>query len=117
VNHLAEELLQLFAERLRQRSGYTDVDIQPALGIVTLTYLDQGVVLNFTELALMEHLDAETRYGPALGGPRITAMEAAARLMSVHLDESLETREPHPSGQWTYHDGGFSPIPPWEAHH
>lgn len=120
VDHRAEEFLHLFAERLRQRqtedSDYAEVGAQPARGIVTLTYLGQAFVLNFTEQALMEHLDAATEYGPDLCGPQVAATDAALRLLRIHLDESLETREPHASGQWTYRDGGFSPIPPWETH-
>jgi hypothetical protein len=48
-------------------------------------------------------------------GPGVGAVESAARLLLVHLDESLETREPHPTGWWTYRGGGFDPVPPWEA--
>ena len=51
-----------------------------------------------------------------LWGPGVSAVESAARLMLVHWDESLATREPHPTGWWTYRSGTFDPEPPWEAH-
>ncbi|MCZ2838126.1 hypothetical protein [Modestobacter sp. VKM Ac-2985] len=51
-----------------------------------------------------------------LWGPGVSAVESAARLMLVHWDESLATREPHPTGWWTHRGGGFDPEPPWEAH-
>ncbi|SDY44765.1 hypothetical protein SAMN05661080_03507 [Modestobacter sp. DSM 44400] len=50
-------------------------------------------------------------------GPGVTGLESAARLLLVHWDESLATREPHPSGWWTYQECGFDPLPPGEAHH
>ena len=49
-------------------------------------------------------------------GPGLEPVEACARLMWVHLDESLATRA-SASGWWSYVGGGFEPVPPWEAHH
>jgi hypothetical protein len=49
-------------------------------------------------------------------GSEISDEEGAARLLTVHLDESLATRQPHESGWWTYTAGFFEPLPPWEAH-
>ena len=48
-------------------------------------------------------------------GQGISAEENAAALMRIHLDESLATRDAHESGWWTYSDGFFHPLPPWEA--
>ncbi len=48
-------------------------------------------------------------------GQGISAEENAAALMRIHLDESLATRDAHESGWWTYLDGFFHPVPPWEA--
>lgn len=49
-------------------------------------------------------------------GPGVSGLESAARLLTVHWDESLATREPHPTGWWTHRGGGFDPEPPWETH-
>ena len=38
-----------------------------------------------------------------------------ARLLTVHWDESVETRTADGSGWWSYVGGGFEPVPPWEA--
>lgn len=50
---------------------------------------------------------------PGFWGPGVDRVESAARFMTVHLDESLATREPHVSGHWTYRTGFFDPRPPW----
>jgi hypothetical protein len=49
-------------------------------------------------------------------GKDVPSVDGAARYAATHLDESLATREPHPSGWWTYRSGFFHPEPPWEAH-
>jgi hypothetical protein len=48
-------------------------------------------------------------------GPGISDEEGAARLLTIHLDESLATRTAHETGWWTYFGGFFEPMPPWEV--
>ena len=45
----------------------------------------------------------------------MSAQEALALLMTVHLDESFATRVRHETGWWSCYDSFFNPLPPWEA--
>lgn len=60
---------------------------------------------------------AEMRRGGHPWEDGTPAPEALARLMTVHLDESLATRTPHETGWWSYDGGFFEPGPPWEVSH
>ena len=62
----------------------------------------QSARLHFSEKALLKLLR------------RAPQAEAAAHRLAIYLDQSLETREPDPSGWWDYTDGRFDPSPPIE---
>ena len=88
----------------------------PGQGVVDLELQDgRRVRLHFTEGELLRLLEAAAGQGEQVWGEPLEDEETAARLLSVHLDESLATRQPHPSGWWEYEDSGFTPSPPWEA--
>jgi predicted DNA-binding transcriptional regulator len=45
----------------------------------------------------------------------MSAREALARLMTVHLYSSFATRVRHETGWCSYDGGCFNPLPPWGA--
>jgi hypothetical protein len=97
----------------RQHAEVTE--LRPEEGSLQVRHDGRIARLHFEESVVLELLrvagrDAEDAWGEALQDE-----EAAARFLSVHLDESLATRKPHESGWWTYRAGGFDPVPPWEA--
>ncbi|SOD93395.1 hypothetical protein [Blastococcus haudaquaticus] len=98
----------------RQHAEVTE--LLPEQGIVEIRHGDEVARLHFDEAVLLEFIAAAAESGEDAWGEPLPAEESAARFLSVHLDESLGTREPHESGWWTYRAGGFDPLPPWEAH-
>jgi hypothetical protein len=107
-------VLRLFAEKVSTEDEVTD--LRPEEGIVGVRHRGSVARLHFDEAELLAFIaeageDAEEVWGSPLSGE-----ESAARFLSIHLDESLATREPHASGWWSYRAGFFHPIPPWEAH-
>jgi hypothetical protein len=88
----------------------------PEHGVVDLELRSgQRVRLHFGEAELLELLDGAGESGTQAWGEPLSDEEAAARFLRVYLDESIGTREAHPSGWWEYEDFGFVPVPPWEA--
>ena len=52
------------------------------------------------------------REGPELAEhlwPGVAGLEAAARILSIHLQESLDARDSRPGAEWTYRAGFFHP--------
>ena len=101
-----DELLCAFARRV----GAVQAD--PASSTVVLAPGGVAQRLHLPRAVLAEALRADDQ---PFGGD-LTPVEACVRLMVVHLDESLATREPHESGWWSYDGAFFEPLPPWEAH-
>jgi hypothetical protein len=91
-------------------------ELRPEEGILAVRHGDTVARLHFDEAVLLEFIDGAGEDGADAWGEPLSDEVAAARFLSVHLDESLATREPHESGWWTYRPGGFDPVPPWEAH-
>jgi hypothetical protein len=91
-------------------------DLRPEEGILAVRHGDRLVRLHFDEVELLEFIDGAGEEGADVWGEPLSDEVAAARFLSIHLDESLATREPHESGWWTYRSGRFEAIPPWEAH-
>ena len=91
-------------------------ELRPEDGVLAVRHGETVARLHFDEATLLGFIDGAGGEGSAAWGERLSYEVAAARFLSVHLDESLATREPHESGWWTYGDGGFDPVPPWEAH-
>jgi hypothetical protein len=92
------------------------VEFLPEQGIVAIRHGDQVARLHFDEAELLGVIDLAGDEGSEAWGTPLSDEVAAARFLSIHLDESLATREPHETGWWTYRAGGFEPVPPWEAH-
>ena len=111
VHHCAAALVARSAELVSAQ--HTVVEVAPERGLVVLDSGGHRHQLHFDEHDLLALLDHEGGAGAVF--PDVPALESAARLVSVHLDESLATRAPHPTGRWSYRSGGFDPIPPWEA--
>lgn len=88
----------------------------PEDGVVELELVNgQPARLHFEGPELLSLLEEAGEDGSAAWGEGLSDEEAAARFLTVHLQESLATREPHPSGWWSYEPGGFTPEPPWDA--
>jgi hypothetical protein len=90
-------------------------ELLPEQGIVEIRHADVLARLHFDEAELLRFIDGAGEQATQAWGVPLSDEEGAARFLSVHLDESLATREPHESGWWTYRAGGFDPLPPWEA--
>jgi hypothetical protein len=109
-------VLRLFAEK-ESTDGHAEVtDLRPEEGVVELRHGDVRARLQFDEAEMLVFLRSAGDSAEEVWGRPLSAEESAARFMTIHLDESLATREPHETGWWTYRGGGFDPIPPWEAH-
>jgi hypothetical protein len=109
-------VLWLLAEK-ESGDGHAEVTgLQPEDGIVELRHGDTPARLHFDEAVMLAFIAEAGEVAEGVWGSPMSDEEAAARFLSIHLDESLATREPHESGWWTYRPGGFDPIPPWEGH-
>ena len=108
-----DDLLRLLASKLAQGS---DVVIALDHAVAALTLERAGVEhrLHLPRPVLAAGLSSMLR-GEHPWEDGIDAGEALARLMTVHLDESLATRTRHETGWWSYDGGGFEPVPPWEV--
>ena len=109
-------VLELLAQK-ESSDGHAEVtELRPENGIVVLRHGDSLARLHFDEAVMLAFIAEAGRDTEEVWGSALPDEEAAARFLSIHLDESLATREPHESGWWTYRPGGFDPIPPWEGH-
>jgi hypothetical protein len=102
-----DELASLFAAKLRMDG----TQVQPAAEgsrKLHVQYRGQHLTLVLPDNALSNMLADGDQLARDLWGPGVTAQEAVARLMTVHLQESLETS---PSGDlegtWIYGSGLF----------
>jgi hypothetical protein len=91
------------------------VELRPEDGVLVVRHGDDVARLHLGEAELLAFIDGAGDEGEAVWGEPLTDEVAAARFLSIHLDESLGTRDPHESGWWRYRPGGFDPVPPWEA--
>jgi len=102
-----DELVSRFAAKLRMDGTL----VQPAAGgsrSLHVQHSGQHLTLVLPDNALSSMLADGDELARDLWGPGVTAKEAVARLMTVHLEESLETS---PSGDlegtWIYGSGLF----------
>lgn len=109
----AEELFCLFAEKISDL--YVVTDCSPDRARMTVEKDGVTSVLHVDERDLVRSLEGADDLGEQVWGEALPAVESVARLMTVHLDESLATRDPHPTRRWSYRRSGFDPLPPWEA--
>ncbi|MGY1604295.1 hypothetical protein [Geodermatophilus sp. SYSU D00815] len=91
-------------------------ELRPEAGVLAVRHGTRVARLHLPEAEALALLATAAEDASAAWGEPLSAEEGAARLLSVWLDESVATREPHPTGWWTYRGAGFDPLPPWEAH-
>jgi hypothetical protein len=104
----ADELVSLFAAKLRME-GMAAQPPAPGSRELLVEYRGQQLTLVLPERALSGMLADGDELARDLWGPSVTAIEAAARLMTVHLQESLETSAGEDlKGTWTYNGGFFT---------
>jgi hypothetical protein len=114
-----EQLLRVFAAKLADAhlSGpYVDVVVSAAHCTVTATHRGTTVILHFLPDECADLLSRLRDDSADLWGSEVPPVEGAARLLTIHLDESLAPYDDDLPQRWTYQLGGFLPIPPWEAH-
>jgi hypothetical protein len=100
----AAELLMLISEKIA--SICVVLECRPAAGEISIEYRGREHVLQFDEKVLLHVLEDDEQLGIDLWCEGLPRGEAVARLASVHLEESLETRDPGPRRRWRY-DGSF----------
>lgn len=101
-----EALVSLFASKLRMEGMLVQPAAQGSRELL-VDYRGQHLTLVLPERALSSMLAEGDRLARDLWGPSVTADEAVARLMTVHLQESLDTSASEDlEGLWTY-GGGF----------
>ncbi|WP_369054883.1 hypothetical protein [Kineococcus terrestris] len=110
-----EDVLRRVSQKLPAGCTLVELDLQEAMIAMDcggrreyLHFLHQDLGSQFAQI------DDVDRKG--LWGLEVSQEETVARLISIHLEESLAMREPPESGHWTYLRSGFEPIPPWQAH-
>ena len=107
-----DDLLRLFVDKLRSDGEVLDLDLRPAAVVFVQDGTEHRLHLPRPVLAALLEDSGDDA---GLWGPGVSARESAARFLCLHLDESLDTRQAHDSGWWSYARGGFDPLPPWEA--
>ena len=102
-----DDLVSLFAAKLRM-DGTRVSPVAQGSREVLVDYQGDRLTLVLPEGVLSALLAEGDELARDLWGPSVSAQEAAARLMTVHLQESLDTsgREDL-SGTWTYRSSGF----------
>ena len=101
-----DELVSLFAAKLRMDGTLVHPATEGSRNL-HVQYHGQHLTLVLPDNALSNMLADGDELARDLWGPGVTAREAVARLMTVHLDESLQTFSSEDlEGTWFY-DGGF----------
>ena len=98
-----------------RRPHATVAEFHPERGVVLIEHDGDLARLQLDEAELLTVLTEAARDASAAWGEGVPHEEAAARFLSVWLDECLATREAHPSGWWTLRNCWFHPLPPWET--
>jgi hypothetical protein len=101
-----DELVRLFIAKLRMDGTLVQPTAEGSRNLY-VQYRGQHLTLVLPDDALSSMLADGDELARDLWGPGVTAKEAVARLMTVHLEESLETSPSEDlEGTWFY-DGGF----------
>jgi len=107
VTNALDELVRLFIAKLRMDGTLVQLAAEGSRNL-HVRYRGQHLTLVLPDNALSNMLADGDELARDLWGPGVTAKEAVARLMTVHLEESLETT---PSGDlegtWIYGSGLF----------
>ncbi len=103
-----DELVSLFAIKLRME-GWLVEPVAEGSRELLVEYGVDRMSLVLPESALATLLSDGDELARDLWGPSVSAVEAAARMMTVHLQESLDTSARDDlSGTWTYRGGFFT---------
>jgi len=106
VTNALDELVRLFIAKLRMDGTLVQPAAEGSRNLY-VQYRGQHLTLVLPDDALSSMLADGDELARDLWGPGVTAKEAVARLMTVHLEESLETSPSEAlEGTWFY-DGGF----------
>ena len=106
MTNALDELVRLFIARLRMDGTLVQPASEGSRNLY-VQYRGQHLTLVLPDDALSSMLADGDELARDLWGPGVTAKEAVARLMTVHLEESLETSPSEDlEGTWFY-DGGF----------
>ena len=106
MSEATDDVLRRFAAKLTM-SGHEVGPLQPGQVEVHVIRHGQALDLVFSESELDRLLDDGAEDAVALWGPSVSVEESVARLMTIHLDESLDTAtDADVGGRWLY-DGGF----------
>ena len=102
-----DDLVSLFAAKLRMDGTRVSPVAQGSRNVL-VEYHGDHLTLVLPEGDLSRLLAEGDELARDLWGPSVSAQEAAARLMTVHLQESLESSGLEDlSGTWTYRSGFF----------
>lgn len=102
-----DELVSLFAAKLRM-DGTRVSPVAQGSRELHVEYHGDHLTLVLPEGVLTRLLAEGDELARDLWGPSVSAQEAAARLMTAHLQESLESSSSEAlSGTWTYRNGFF----------
>jgi hypothetical protein len=106
VTNDLDELVSLFIAKLRMGGTLVQPAAEGSRNLYA-QYRGQHLTLVLPDNALSSMLADGDELARDLWGPGVTAKEAVARLMTVHLEESLATSPSEDlEGTWFY-DGGF----------
>ena len=106
MTNALDELVRLFIAKLRMDGTLAQPAAEGSRNLY-VQYRGQHLTLVLPDDALSSMLADGDELARDLWGPGVTAKEAVARLMTVHLEESLETSPSEDlEGTWFY-DGGF----------
>jgi hypothetical protein len=103
----AAELLNLIGEKIAPICVV--LECRPVAAEISIEYQGQEYVLELDEKVLLHVLEDDEQLGIDLWGGVLPRGEAVARLASVHLQESFETRDPGPRRRWRYNGPFFEP--------
>ncbi len=104
---VVDDLVSLFAAKLRM-DGTRVAPVAQGSRNVLVEYHGDHLTLVLPEGALSTLLAEGDELARDLWGPSVSVQEAAARLMTVHLQESLDSSGHEGlSGTWTHPSGFF----------
>jgi hypothetical protein len=108
VTNDLDELVSLFIAKLRMDGTLVQPAAEGSRNLY-VQYRGQHLTLVLPDTALSGMLADGDELARDLWGPGVTAKEAVARLMTVHLEESLETSPSEDlEGTWFYDVGLFA---------
>lgn len=102
-------MLRLFMQKTTER--YQKLGYHAGQRAVHLVSTDGTELwLYFDERSLLELLTVAGEDGPDVWGEPLSDEESAARFLTIHLDESLDTSELPLPQRWRYRACAFHPV-------